>query len=554
MHHLVERKNYRLVKYFVDLYGPDIDFMTIDSLGKTPLMSAYEIGHVGLIKLLFNKTKAHLDKNKCRAIKRFVKCIQDAEPDSFSNTLLKQKMICVDKFDKDDIRLVPSKHHMIKLDGRAFCTLWYEYLVLAKKFNVPISEYEDVTEDMGKQIIFDRVNKELSAMFDIVILIVARTGDSLQDHPEYLSLFLQYLPYNFKLVLVKTEPAKDSIESSTVEKFLALNFLDVTSFDKMQEEKCLFLQVFDKRPQNEQDQGKFFEQLGDCFMFCLKIYDKAAENYDQACSLTLNRNDETELDLLTKTCRAYWHSKKKGSDDYFKRAKAICESSTKRSVSIARFYEYCAHSMLANISDAQFSVDKMAYFERAFSIYSEIGDRKDVLDVLLHICTEIENILQGVFFCAVQTTNVLVYAQKLWHMSQDQSLDKKSIAYFLFGFFLQQNPRCNQSLSLKFYKEAIRFNMEFYKSAPNVSLAKILYCAAFAYEALNEPEAALDYRNRALNMYELIYKKEHFNIALIWYTIGTMRAATRETICLGAQRNIDILEETIVMFKRLTEQ
>ncbi len=205
LHLLIEREQLELLKYFIDCfeYGDDvydpIDFMKKDYLEKTPLMTALEAGNKSLMKLIYDKVKAHLKVEDMKRLKEYVHCINDTKKDMFRNVLLQNKLVITSKDIRGSVNCMQNQY-TIQLDGRSFDYIWLDYLVQSKTFQVSISkrDADNLTSDVNKQIFINRVNKRISERYTLVTLIIFNYLECFKQ----LKDFVKYLPYNFKIIFV----------------------------------------------------------------------------------------------------------------------------------------------------------------------------------------------------------------------------------------------------------------------------------------------------------------------------------------------------------------
>ena len=586
LHLLVEREQYNLVKHFIYLYGDSfynpLVFTIKDCFNRTPLMMAFENGNIKLIKLMFNLSKSHLNREEAANVKKFVNHLEK-EQDDMKRAILHNKVILLTT-DKIDCERHGIENYVVELDGRSFESLWLEYIVLAKKFQIPISRRDDemLVSDFQKQLFVNRVNKKMSESFLLITLVVQTHGNPI--FPQ-LNNFLKYLPHNFKIVLVSPAkeikvdfyikqtsivvpdvdnviPDDDDVVSDVDDEKVCEDFA-ATEFKKMAEYKTcdelatatrLFSRVVKDQSLSRVSSWSFYENLGDCYDFFCKNFDCSFENYNKAYKMVQEGDHFTELRLLIKLCCSLLRMEKYDSE-YFSRAHDVCRlllrNGTFRAqkVLVAEFYE-----CYANHYNSKEDYAKELYFlKKARAIYSKVEDEKAKARVNTSFFVTCHTNFTGKEY----KIRALEYAKKA-HEYYIRSLvdDEQAMSFYNLGLAHSEFENDNdQQLAIDLYKSAIVKWKNFYQGEPHVDLASALNNVGIAYEELKQYENALAYENDSVDMYEAIYKSDHPDVALGLNNIGTCYNPTepcKDTIKLNAMLSLETIVSANEMYIRLS--
>lgn len=548
LHLLIESEQLELLKYFIDIYefGDDeydpIDFMKRDFLDRTPLMVALDTGNKIISELIYKKAKSQMKNEELTRADEYINEFDCDDDNMLKKTILQNKLIIVSS--KDEIKNldIMKNQYSREIDGQSFESIWLEYLLLANKFNIVIAERdsESFSDDMKKQIFINRVNKTISERHSLVTIVIV----NYTEFYEQLSDFLRFLPYNFKIILVSTnvpvlklnfsikqqafkyqqQTSSALTDNSTVdfEKFIHQDIKRLNQYISddvgIEEAIKLFKQVlkFEQLPDSLKHlEYKFFDKLGDFWACFYNNFNKSLFNYEKAFNVWPEGKTFERANLLIKLGESYLKcaNKSQALDNSLK-AYEICKKLTpvrndilgKCYESIARYYKHEKNSE-----------KEIDYLKKAIESYT--GDDFKV--------ARIKNLI----FCAysnqgLENKSNLKEALKYLNESNEYYLnsspDNQALGKYNLGIaYSESDDEENKKKAICYYQESIDKNTEFYKENSHIYIANALNNIGLVYEDLGDRKKAIQHYKRALEMFEIIHKRDHADSTMVLNNIGT---------------------------------
>ena len=588
LHLLIESEQFELLEDFIDIYDEydddeydPIDFMKKDFLDRTPLMVALDTGNKEISKLIYKKAKSQMKNEELTRADEYINEFDCDDDNILKKTILQNKLIIVSS--KDEIKKldIMKNQYIREIDGQSFESIWLEYLLLANKFNIVIAERdsESFSDDMKKQIFINRVNKTISERHTLVTIAIVNYS----EFYEQLSDFLRFLPYNFKIILVstnepvlklnfsikqqafkyqqQTSPAlKDNstVDEMMFEKFINQDIKRLNEYIRddvgIEEAIKLFKHVlkFEQLPDSLKHlEYKFFDKLGD---FCACFYNnfnKSLVYYEKAFEVWPEGETFELANLLIKLGESYLKCDNMSQAlKNFSSASEICKKLTpvrndilgKCFESIAKYYKHGKNSE-----------KEIDYLKKAIESYT--GDDLKVAS------------MKNLIFCAYSNQGLenksnlkeaLKYLNESNEFYLNSSQDNQALGKYNLGIaYSEFDDEENNKKAICYYQESIDKNTEFYKENSNINIANALNNIGMVYENLGDHKNAIHHYKRALEMFEIIHKRDHSDLAMVLNNIGTcydVDECRKEGTPLIILIRLEYLTAAHEMYERLSEK
>lgn len=591
LHMLIEREQLELLNKFInmfrfcyDLFEP-LDFFVKDYLNKTPIMAALETGNKNVIKLIYDNVKPKLNRQDMIRIKEYIDALNQSirKGNKFLAAVLQNKLIITSKSNVKETVNCMKNQFTAEIDGRSFDFLWLDYLTLAKKFKIPLSQrdVEKLTRNVHKQILINRINKKMSENYTFVMLII----NNFQEHFEQLNNFLKFLPYNFKIIFVSPKRTLDKfnfyIKQATIdyepdlsshpireqdfslESLLSFNVRTINEYKDeadYNQAKIVIKQTLKVNPSELDLKGKsceFYEKLGDCYAYLVhnplksfEFYNKALDEYQQN-----NKLNVSYVKLFLKMCNFLMkvETDLSAKKYVFERLREICEGNGNNEL-IAKYYETKAkyfHIDRNYDKEIEFLKEALRIYENNPKITDECTQNKTMARIRNHIFVAYSNSDKD-----DEDDIGFEYLKKANEFFLKSSEDEIAMANYNFGLaYSEYEDKDEQNEAINSYLESIKYYKNFYKDEQNIDIANAFNNLGLVYEELEQYKEAYEYQMKALKLYQEIYKMDHEDIAMALNNLGTCYPNTqdKEKNYFYAKVHIRYVIEAHEMYKKFSK-